>query len=108
LARKTQILSTFVIALVALSIYRPLFMLGFSHDDLVFLLAKNIRNDHIFDFLSHIVLSPNSYNTHYRPLGFFGYFFIMGSLFDANPVVFDIVHAFCFIKLLVVFFQTQR
>ncbi len=72
------------------SIYYSFFGLGFSHDDLVFLTAKNAPQALDADFLSHIFFKPNSYNTHYRPFGFFGYFFSMGRIFGLTPLAFDL------------------
>ncbi len=72
------------------SIYYSFWGLGFSHDDLVFLTAKNAPQAFDTDFLYHIFFRPNSYNTHYRPFGFFGYFFTMGRTFGMSPLAFDL------------------
>lgn len=96
---KTQCLLILAVSGAVLAwTYSPFWNLGFSHDDLVFLQAMNAPLVGSWEFVQHILFYPNSYNTHYRPLGFFGYFFFLGRFFGPSPLVFDFFGSFVFLS----------
>ncbi|MFN8370920.1 MAG: hypothetical protein U0T83_09895 [Bacteriovoracaceae bacterium] len=65
-------------------------------DGIIFWSVKNLPHVNSIDYFKHIFTNFSGHAGQYRPLGFFGYFYILGQLFDSNFILYSLVSLIIF------------